>query len=220
MALGDFTAIKSMVILSAATQTVWEADDPVLPVGYPGWETDTKKMKIGDGVTAWSALGYTVDQTLTEAQKALLDNAGAADGVCVLDSNGLVPLSSLPDTAKTHVVYVADITARDAVPEAEREYIYVVLDASGDTTVDTGAATYAWDPTNTEWVKLSEFESMDIDFSVFFNKTTETLDDITDGTSYVRFTPAERSKLAIAMIETETYVFEGLSPSDLATALA
>lgn len=220
MALGDFTAIKSIVTLSSATAAAWTTSDPVLPVGYPGYESDTKKMKIGDGVSAWSALGYAVDQALTPAQKALLDNAGAADGVCVLDSNGIIPLSVLPDVAKSHIVYLQDIAARNATTEADRHYLYVVLDASDDATVDAGGAVYAWDATNTAWMKLSEFESMDIDFSIFFDKNTNTLDDITDGTTYVRMTTDERTKLAKAMVEDETYHFQGLTPAELLTALA
>lgn len=224
MALGDFTAIKSIVTLSAASDADWTAQNPVLPVGYPGWVTDLKKMKVGDGVTPWNSLGFTVDQSLTESQKALLDNAGGANGVCVLDAGGLVPLSVLPDQAKTHIVYVADIAARDAWDAADRHYVFVVLDATADPLVDVGAATYAWDSAANagagEWIKLSEFESMDIDFSVFFNKTTETLDDINDGTNYIRFTPAEREKLAKAMVTDETYHFKGLTPAELTTALA
>lgn len=36
----------------------WTAANPVLANGEPGYETDTKKRKIGDGTTAWTALGY------------------------------------------------------------------------------------------------------------------------------------------------------------------
>jgi hypothetical protein len=220
MALSDYTQIASIIQLSTAPKATWDSEDPILPEGMPGWESDTKKMKIGDGVTTWTGLAYTVDATLTPEQKALLDNAGAANGVSVLDANGLIPLDTLPDQAKSHIKYIADIPSRDAVDEADRHFIYVVLDASGDATVESGAATYSWDDTNSVWVKLSEFESMDIDFSVFFNKTTETLDDIADGTQYIRFTPAERTKLAKAMVTDETYRFVSLSPAEINAAMA
>jgi hypothetical protein len=220
MALSDYTQIASIIQLSTAPKETWDTENPILPEGMPGWESDTKKMKIGDGVTAWTGLAYTVDATLTPEQKALLDNAGAANGVSILDANGLIPLDTLPDQAKSHIKYMADIPSRDAVDEADRHFIYVVLDASGDPTVESGAATYSWDDTNGVWVKLSEFESMDIDFSVFFNKSTETLDDIADGTQYVRFTPAERTKLAKAMVTDETYRFVSLSPAEINAAMA
>lgn len=43
---------------------VWIANNPVLSVGEPGYEIDTRRMKIGDGVSPWSDLAYfsTSDQ--------------------------------------------------------------------------------------------------------------------------------------------------------------
>jgi hypothetical protein len=38
----------------------WNNVNPVLAQGEPGIETDTDRMKIGDGVTAWTALAYFV----------------------------------------------------------------------------------------------------------------------------------------------------------------
>lgn len=44
--------------LRAGTQAQWTAANPVLETNEPGYETDTKRIKVGDGVTAWSALPY------------------------------------------------------------------------------------------------------------------------------------------------------------------
>jgi hypothetical protein len=40
------------------TAASWTAANPVLDSGEPGLETDTGKLKFGDGVTAWSGLSY------------------------------------------------------------------------------------------------------------------------------------------------------------------
>lgn len=40
------------------TAANWTSANPVLASGQPGVETDTIKIKIGDGATAWNALGY------------------------------------------------------------------------------------------------------------------------------------------------------------------
>lgn len=40
------------------TAAQWTAANPVLLNGEPGAETDTKKLKIGDGATAWNSLAY------------------------------------------------------------------------------------------------------------------------------------------------------------------
>lgn len=39
----------------------WTSVNPVLLLGEVGWETDTNKAKLGDGVTAWSALPYAIE---------------------------------------------------------------------------------------------------------------------------------------------------------------
>jgi hypothetical protein len=38
------------------TAAQWAAANPVLLSGEPGYETDTKILRIGDGVTAFTAL--------------------------------------------------------------------------------------------------------------------------------------------------------------------
>ena len=40
------------------TAAAWTSANPVLSAGEPGFETDTKKLKLGDGTTAWNNLPY------------------------------------------------------------------------------------------------------------------------------------------------------------------
>lgn len=40
------------------TAANWQNENPVLDAGEWGYETDTKKVKMGDGSTAWNALPY------------------------------------------------------------------------------------------------------------------------------------------------------------------
>jgi len=40
------------------TAANWTSVDPTLAAGEAGFESDTGKLKIGDGSTAWSGLGY------------------------------------------------------------------------------------------------------------------------------------------------------------------
>ena len=40
------------------TSTTWSSINPTLEPGEPGLETDTFKLKIGDGATAWNSLAY------------------------------------------------------------------------------------------------------------------------------------------------------------------
>jgi hypothetical protein len=61
------------------TAAEWTAADPVLLAGEYGIESDTKKRKLGDGVTAWTALDY--DGALGAALTALNGLTPAADRV-------------------------------------------------------------------------------------------------------------------------------------------
>lgn len=45
--------------LRGGTAAQWTTANPILAAREPGVETDTKKSKVGDGVTAWNALPYT-----------------------------------------------------------------------------------------------------------------------------------------------------------------
>jgi hypothetical protein len=44
------------IILRRDSSANWETNNPVLLSGEPGYETDTGKLKIGDGVSTWSDL--------------------------------------------------------------------------------------------------------------------------------------------------------------------
>ena len=74
-------------------------------------------------------------------------------------------------SAANELKIVTNITARDAfiVPgttSTNARYAYVI-DATDDTTVNSGGATYLYNPTvgATDWIKISEAESLDVTVS-------------------------------------------------------
>lgn len=46
------------LLLRRDTESNWEAADPVLLAGELGYDQTTSRLKIGDGVTAWTALPF------------------------------------------------------------------------------------------------------------------------------------------------------------------
>lgn len=48
----------TVIKLRSGTATQWTTANPTLAAGEPGFETNTKKLKIGDGTTAWTSLAY------------------------------------------------------------------------------------------------------------------------------------------------------------------
>lgn len=51
-------AVLAIFRIRRDTAANWTAENPVLMLGEPGLETNTRKVKYGDGATAWNALAY------------------------------------------------------------------------------------------------------------------------------------------------------------------
>ena len=59
------------------TAANWASANPVLAVGEQGYETDTRKMKIGNGSSTWNTLSYFADTSSVDA--ATLDGLDSTD---------------------------------------------------------------------------------------------------------------------------------------------
>lgn len=55
------------------TAANWTTADPILSSAEWALETDTRKLKIGDGATAWTSLPYIIDGLAVDTFIALLD---------------------------------------------------------------------------------------------------------------------------------------------------
>lgn len=74
------------------TAANWTTANPTLAQGELGFETDTRKAKLGDGVTAWTSLAYLYQ---------LVSEKGQSNGYAPLDGNGDVPFVNLPGELAT-----------------------------------------------------------------------------------------------------------------------
>lgn len=52
-------AVVTQIQVRRGTASQWTSTNPTLSSGEWGYETDTGKVKIGNGSTAWTSLGYT-----------------------------------------------------------------------------------------------------------------------------------------------------------------
>ena len=191
----DVKEVKAAISVSVDTAANWGSKSYVLPAGIWMLESDTMKIKISDGTKNYSALPYVFESLFTDAYKQMLDKANTANGVVTLGGDGKIDVSLLPDSITSAVggivVYVANISERDLLPAEKKTGLVVVVDASADPTVTSGMASYVWkkddgDGDGGTWLKVSENESLDIDLSNYFNKTSDNLDSIQDGTTYIK----------------------------------
>ena len=179
-------AISSIIV---DTKAALEGMTKIAPAGIWFLESDTGVMKVSDGATAYGSLPNKVEALFTSSFKSLLDNANAANGVAKLDAAGKLTMEMLPEELTSSVLsgavkYVADITARDALTADQKGGMVIVVDASADATVASGTAGYSWD--GSAWTKVFESESMDVSLADYFAMSVNTLDDVKDGSTYVR----------------------------------
>jgi len=102
--------MADMIQIRRDTASNWTSANPILAQGEMGAETDTSKIKIGDGTTAWASLGYLIDagdylsatstNTLTNKTIAYADNT----------LTGVVPTSAIGVSVQA---YDADTTKND-----------------------------------------------------------------------------------------------------------
>lgn len=62
------------------TAANWTSANPTLSQGEQGYETDTGKLKIGDGSTAWTSLGYSFEGYTDSDVDTHLNTSTAASG--------------------------------------------------------------------------------------------------------------------------------------------
>ena len=92
--------MADLIQLRRDTAANWTSANPTLSQGEQGYETDTGKMKIGDGSTAWTSLAYFVDSsayaTSSDITSAVSTKANTADLATVATSGSYNDLSDQP----------------------------------------------------------------------------------------------------------------------------
>lgn len=141
------------------TAIEWTNADPILGTGELGYESDTNKFKIGDGVNAWSSLVYfsslddVIDgapdllNTLNELASAIGDDANFITSVNTSITDGdaatLTSAQSYADTAEADAISTAsaDATSKaDAAIVTSNSYTDTEI-SSYSASVDTLFAT-------------------------------------------------------------------------------
>lgn len=88
----------------------WTSTNPILRAGEPGIETDTSKMKIGNGVSTWTALEYFLPASDIQAMiDASITEAGGGD------SSDPTSLNAHINSATPHPVYDNDSDAGESL---------------------------------------------------------------------------------------------------------
>lgn len=91
--------MASRIAIRVDTAANWAAANPTLVAGEQGYESDTKRRKVGDGVTAWNSLPYAVDLKRPTVVKSAAYTMTIDDYETEIDSSGGAVTITLPDLA-------------------------------------------------------------------------------------------------------------------------
>jgi hypothetical protein len=99
------------ILLRRGTAIEWSTSNPSLAEGEIGVETDTKKLKVGDGITVWSSLPYiTLTPTAAASLYATIANPSFTGSVSLGTGSNIVFEGATANDFETTLV-VADPTA-------------------------------------------------------------------------------------------------------------
>lgn len=97
-------------LLRRGTAAQWTSENPILLEGEQGYETDTGKLKIGDGILSWTSLGY-----FTPSLGAVTSVSGKTGAVTLVKSDvGLGNVDNTSDINKPISTAVAGALADKA----------------------------------------------------------------------------------------------------------
>lgn len=97
----------------------WGSVNPVLLRGEPGFETDTGKLKIGDGNTAWNALAYIggSEGVSTNTPNTIVKRDASGNfsaGTIAANLNGSYTNVTIGSTASKGKIFVQETTPSGA----------------------------------------------------------------------------------------------------------
>lgn len=124
-------AVQTVIKMRRDTAANWTSINPILANGEQALETDTKKVKIGDGSTAWTSLLY--------------HNPGGAiapsqvTGTAVITTDSRLSDSRIP-TAHTHTM--TDLTGFQITSPINEQ----ILSYNGTKWINSAAPASGFDP--------------------------------------------------------------------------
>jgi hypothetical protein len=164
-------AAQTVIKLRRSTAATWTSTNPTLGAGEQGLETDTGKVKIGNGTTAWTSLAYsnpggTVPQSqvtnlTTDLSGKQASITGAATTVTSADltasraltsnSSGKIAVSSVTDTELSYVSGVTSAIQTQLGGKASSSHTHGMADLTGFTiTSPTAGQSLTYD--GSKWV--------------------------------------------------------------------
>jgi hypothetical protein len=135
-------AVVTQIQVRRGTASQWTSANPILASGEWGYETDTGKVKIGDGSTAWNSEPYIGAGTVTSitAGTGLSGGTITSTGTIAIDTATTVDLSTA-QTLTNKTLTSAVITQAILTPSFTTNAYTLTLTDQGDILLASNGAT-------------------------------------------------------------------------------
>jgi hypothetical protein len=139
-------SVVTQIQVRRGTASQWTSANPTLASGEWGFESDTGKVKIGNGSTAWNSLGYTGAGSVTSitAGTGLSGGTITATGTIAIDSTVATLTGTQTLTNKT----LTDPKINLAFDAETASYTAVLANNGQVVTMDNASANTFSIPTN------------------------------------------------------------------------
>jgi hypothetical protein len=165
-------AVVTQIQVRRGTAAQWTSTNPILAAGEQGFESDTLKLKIGNGSTAWNSLGYVANGsvgtvTSITAGTGLSGGTITTTGTIAIDSTVATLTGTQTLTNKTLTAPALGTPASGVLTNTTglplttgvTGTLPVANGGTGITSLGTGVATWLGTPTSANLISVVSDET-------------------------------------------------------------